>query len=402
MFTPLIFITLCILSTETAVAEDLSEDVSDDVPQDDLVSLEPYLLEVVVVPNEEDEAMIGGENKTGEYDSWKEQFEETLKEAFEQANMATKPANTQEPVVKIMKTELVKLDESNSVRVQFYIVLPPDGLVPGMKVEKIYRNLAISELWDKMGRDVLLYPTALDTEEGEKVDDSSRTLSIVAFIMGWVCLAALIVILAYLGIKYRDGIKSLARRIEVWSNPNRNGYSDLGGEVHSHTTDWRTDTESRGESVEVEREEVKPKKKLRAPGGLLTEMDEGEGIVNKPQSYSTYGTSSDISTSYGTTTDATKEPSLIKDSTQVRLSELAGNTLMDTAHPPRGTLIEAGDVTPPMTPTSMQKHLIKKYQDKQGEGVPVQDEPLAATNSEIFPDDFADCVEEEEIFRVQP
>ena len=53
-----------------------------------------------------------------------------------------------------MKTELVKLDESNSVRVQFYIVLPPDGLVPGMKVEKIYRNLAISELWDKLGRDV--------------------------------------------------------------------------------------------------------------------------------------------------------------------------------------------------------------------------------------------------------
>ena len=28
------------------MAEDLSEDVSDDVPQDDLVSLEPYLLEV--------------------------------------------------------------------------------------------------------------------------------------------------------------------------------------------------------------------------------------------------------------------------------------------------------------------------------------------------------------------
>ena len=55
----------------------------------------------------------------------------------------------------------------------------------------------------------------------------------------------------------------------------------------------------------------------------------------------------------------------LQDSTQVRLSELAGNTLMDTAHPPRGTLIEAGDVTPPMTPTSMQKHLIKKYQDKQ-------------------------------------
>ena len=79
------------------------------------------------------------------------------------------------------------------------------------------------------------------------------------------CLAALIVILAYLGIKYRDGIKSLAKRIEHWSNvrnscsilysaagailnnpqfqPNRNGYANLGGDVHS-ASDWRNDTDA--------------------------------------------------------------------------------------------------------------------------------------------------------------
>ena len=30
---------------------------------------------------------------------------------------------------------------------------------------------------------------------------------------------------------------------------------------------------------ELEREEAKPKKKLRAPGGLLTDVEDGEGIA---------------------------------------------------------------------------------------------------------------------------
>ena len=59
-----------------------------------------------------------------------------------------------------------------------------------------------------------------------------------------------------------------------------------------------------------------------------------------------------------------------------------------------------------MTPTSMQRHLIKKYQDKQVEEhrSKAAEDSLAATGSEVFPDDFADCVEEgeEEIFHVNP
>ena len=49
---------------------------------------------------------------------------------------------------------------------------------------------------------------------------------------------------------------------------------------------------------------------------------------------------------------------LMQDSTQLRLSDLASGMedLPDNL---------AGNVTPPLTPKSMQKHLIKKYQEKQ-------------------------------------
>lgn len=341
------------------------------VAPDDLVTLAPFLLQVTIVPEEDDEAAIGSANNTEIYIAWKEKMERKLKQAFEQANIATKPAKAEEPVVKIVKTELIKPEEGKNVKIQFYVTLPPEGRVLGSKVEKIYKNLGTSELWDDMGRDVLAFPTAV--RETDVESSSSRTLSIIAFIMGWVCLAALIVILAYLGIKYRDGIKSLARRIEHWSNPNRNGYSNLGGDVHAG--DWRTETDTRGPYEELEREEAKPKKKLRAPGGLLTDVEDGDGITPPNQTYGTYESEGGIEMQ-------------TKDSTQVRLSELA----------------QSGDVTPPLTPTSMQKHLIKKYQEKQVEEAArgITDEPLTATNSEIFPDDFADCVEEEEIFQVKP
>ena len=62
-----------------------------------------------------------------------------------------------------------------------------------------------------------MFPIPADSK-GVGAAGGSRTLSIIAFVMGWMCLAALIVILAYLAIKYRDGIKSLAKRIEYWSN----------------------------------------------------------------------------------------------------------------------------------------------------------------------------------------
>jgi len=349
------------------------------VAPDDLITLAPYLLQVSIVPDEADEASIGSANNTEMYIAWKEKMEKKLKQTFEQANIATKPAKAEEPVVKIVKTELIKLEESKNVKIQFYVTLPPEGRVLGSKAERIYKNLGTSELWDTMGRDVLAFPTAVQATESE--DNSSRTLAIIAFVMGWVCLAALIVILAYLGIKYRDGIKSLARRIEHWSNPNRNGYSNLGGDVH--TNDWRTETDTRGPYEELEREEAKPspKKKLRAPGGLLTDVEEGEaGHTPAPApSYGTYESNAGIEMQ-------TKIAPI--DTTQVRLSELA----------------QSGEVTPPLTPTSMQKHLIKKYQEKQVEEATrgSGDEPLTATNSEIFPDDFADCVEEEEIFQINP
>ena len=53
-----------------------------------------------------------------------------------------------------MKTELIKLEESKNVKIQFYVTLPPEGRVLGSKAERIYKNLGTSELWDDMGRDV--------------------------------------------------------------------------------------------------------------------------------------------------------------------------------------------------------------------------------------------------------
>ena len=40
---------------------------------------------------------------------------------------------------------------------------------------------------------------------------------------------------------------------------------------------------SPSQTEELEREEAKPKKKLRAPGGLLTDVEEGEGSVPPSQ-----------------------------------------------------------------------------------------------------------------------
>jgi len=69
--------------------------------------------------------------------------------------------------------------------------------------------------------------------------------------------------------------------------------------------------------------------------------------------------------------------------------------------------MEEGRSTPPMSPTSMQRHLIKKYQEKQAEvEEPVSTDTLKASASEVFSEqgDFADCVdiEEEEVFNVEP
>ena len=45
---------------------------------------------------------------------------------------------------------------------------------------------------------------------------------------------------------------------------------------------------------ELEREEAKPKKKLRAPGGLLTDVEDGEGIAPPNQCVSFDYTNADF------------------------------------------------------------------------------------------------------------
>eukprot|EP00116_Pleurobrachia_bachei_P003073 sb/3463335/ len=275
-------------------------------------------------------------------------------------------------------------EETKSATITFYVKRPPVGMLKGSDVQKSFKILSRTGLWDTIGGKVetLGYPVALmDSTTTEK--PQSRTFSIVAFVMGWMCLAALIVILAYLGIKYRDGIKSLAKRIERWSNPNRNGYENVGGDVHS-ASDWRNDTDAILRDNPSPTEDSKPKKKLRAPGGLLTDLEQGK-VADKPSAHQSYGS-------------AEANTATVGNSTQIRLSDLAGPEQQQGD----------GAKTPPMTPTSMQRHLIKKYQDKQVEEhrtkAAEDTDHLAATGSEVFPDDFADCVEEgeEEIFHVNP
>ena len=55
---------------------------------------------------------------------------------------------------------------------------------------------------------------------------------------------------------------------------------------------------------------------------------------------------------------------ITQDSTQLRLSDLTSN-LDEPSSDYMGGDYMGGNVTPPMTPKSMQKHLIKKYQEKQ-------------------------------------
>ena len=84
----------------------------------------------------------------------------------------------------IVKTELIKENESISLKILFYVRQPPVGPVSGAKVETLYKTLPESKLWEYTEREALGYPKAL--EQSGKNTGASRTISIIAFVLGWV------------------------------------------------------------------------------------------------------------------------------------------------------------------------------------------------------------------------
>lgn len=345
------------------------------IAANDLDKLKLNLLAIKLVPTPEDELAIGSGQGNTTYKEWVAGIADKLKKAYELGNINNKLKDDSEPSVSIAQVDLTTLENSKTVKVSFVVTVPPKGPVKGEQAQLVYATLTKEQLWKAMDRECLSFPVAqYEVAEG----GATRTFSIIAFVLGWVCLAALITLVAYLGIKYRDGIKSLARRIETWSNPHRTGYSNLGGDTPSTQT-W-ADTPA-GETRGLYTEE-RPKKKLRPPGGLLTDIDDTDTEG--------YGT-------YQETPSVEQLPPM-----EMRVKDLAAGPvkLADLT-------MEEGRNTPPMSPTSMQRHLIKKYQEKQAEGeLPVSTDTLKASASEVFSEqgDFADCVdiEEEEVFNVEP
>lgn len=330
------------------------------------------LLAIKLVPTPEDELAIGSGEGNATYIEWKNAIADKLKKAYELGNMNNK--NDADPSVTIGQVDLTTLENSKTLKISFVVTVPPEGPVKGEQAQLVYATLKKEQLWKAMDRECLSFPVAqYEVAEG----GATRTFSIIAFVLGWVCLAALITLVAYLGIKYRDGIKSLARRIETWSNPHRTGYSNLGGDTPTSTQTW-ADTPA-GETRGLYTEE-RPKKKLRPPGGLLTDIDDTD-----TEGYGTY-----------------QETPIVEQLPPMEMRDLAAGPvkLADLT-------MEEGRNTPPMSPTSMQRHLIKKYQEKQAEvEEPASTDTLKASASEVFSEqgDFADCVdiEEEEVFNVEP